>query len=87
MHPYRIITARDLADYEAALAKGGFDKADFDIEEDVFDPRKAEVEAALGEVGVHRHANEAVEVYRLGPGFEWVSDFADDLRNGKFGAP
>ena len=43
------------------------------------------MEAALGEVGVHCGVTEAVHLYRLGPGFTWASDFADDLRHGKFG--
>ena len=81
----KLITNDEIAAYEAAIERSGFRLDDFDLQEDVFDPRKAEVEAALGEVGVHCRATEAVEVYRLGPGFTWASDFADDLQHGKFG--
>jgi hypothetical protein len=34
---------------------------------------------------VHCRVTEAVEVYRLGPGFAWTEEFADDVRSGKFG--
>ena len=85
MNRYRIITDRELADYAAAIERYAWRTEDFHLQEDVFDPRTAEVEAALGEVGVHCRVTEAVHVYRLGPGFEWASDFADDLRHGKFG--
>ena len=42
------------------------------------------METALGEVGVKRIANDAVEAYPLGPGLDWVADFDADLRAGKF---
>ena len=76
MNRYRIITDQELADYAAAIERYAWRTEDFDLQEDVFDPRTAEVETALGEVGVHCRATEAVHVYRLGPGFEW----ADDIR-------
>ena len=85
MNRYRIITDQELADYAATIERYAWRAEDFDLQEDVFDPRTAEVEAALGEVGVHCRVTESVHVYRLGPGFEWASEFADDLRHGKFG--
>ena len=85
MSAYQIITDQELARYAAAIERYGWRTEDFDLQEDVFDPRTAEVEAALGEVGVHCRVTEAVHLYRLGPGFEWASDFDDDLRHGKFG--
>jgi hypothetical protein len=85
MSAYQIITDQELVHYAAAIERYGWRAEDFDLQEDVYDPRTAEVEAALGEVGVHCRVTEAVQLYRLGPGFEWVSDFADDLRHGKFG--
>ena len=85
MSLYKMITDQELADYAAAIERHGWRTGDFHLQEDVFDPRTAEVEAALGEVGVHCRVTEAVHVYRLGPGFEWARDFADDLERGKFG--
>lgn len=80
-----LITGQQLAQFAAALERNGWQRQDFDLQEDVFDPRKAEVEAALGEVGVRCLQTEAVKVYRLGPEFDWVQEFADDLEHGKFG--
>ena len=85
MSAYRLITDNELAFYQAAITQSGLQVSDFHLQEDVFDPRKAEVEAALGEVGVHCREPEAVKVYRLGPGFAWAQEFADDLAAGKFG--
>lgn len=88
MHAVRargLITERQLADFVAALERRGWRREDFDLQEDAFDPRTAEVEAAMGQLGVRCLVTEAVNVYRLGSGFDWVSDFADDLERGKFG--
>src|SRR4029453_5987155 len=85
MSQYKLITDRELAESAAAIKRHGWRPADFHLQEDVFDPRTAEVEAALGEVGVHCRVTEAVHVYRLGPGFAWTEEFADDVRKGKFG--
>ena len=85
MSRYQLITNERSPPTRPPSSAAAFALDDFDLQEDVFDPRKAEVEAALGEVGVHCRATEAVEVYRLGPGFTWASDFADDLQHGKFG--
>ena len=82
---YQLITNDESRPTRPRSGAAAFASTDFDLQEDVFDPRKAEVEAALGEVGVNCRATEAVEVYRLGPGFTWTSDFADDLQQGKFG--
>jgi hypothetical protein len=82
-----LITEAELAEFSAALRKNGWRREDFELEEDVFDPAKAEVESAEGEVGVRNLRTEGVEVYRLGPGFNWLADFAADLARGKFGSP
>ena len=79
-----LITPNDIARFTAAILKHGLHAFDFEMQEDVFDQAKAEVEAALGEVGVKCRANEAVELYRLGPGLDWVAEFDADLRAGKF---
>jgi hypothetical protein len=85
MSALRLITDRELAAFEALLERHGWRRQDFDLQEDVFDPRAAELEAALGEVAVHCRETEAVEVYRLGAGFDWIAELADDLQRGKFG--
>jgi hypothetical protein len=84
MSTFHVITPEELRAFETAIASRGHASADFELQEDVFDPAKAEVEAALGEVGVKRTANEAVEAYRVGPGLDWVAEFDADLRAGKF---
>ena len=82
-----LITTEELAEFAAALKRNGWRDEDFELEEDVFDPAKAEVESAAGEVGVRCLRTEGVQVYRLGPGFTWVADFAGDLEHGRFGSP
>jgi hypothetical protein len=84
MAAFTVITPAEWRAFEAAIASRGLAPVEFEVQEDVFDPAKAEVEAALGEVGVRRTSNEAVEVYRLGPGRDWVADFEADVRAGKF---
>ena len=80
-----LITEQQLADFAAALERHGWRREDFHLQEDAFDPRTAEVESALGEVGVRCLRTEAVKVYRLGSGFDWVGEFAHDLESGIFG--
>ena len=82
-----LITEAELAEFAAALRKNGWRREDFELEEDVFDPAKAEMESAAGEVGVRCLKTEGVQVYRLGAGFTWTADFAVDLERGKFGTP
>jgi hypothetical protein len=84
MVTFRLIPPEQVAGFNAAIAKHGRQPSDFEMQEDVFDQAKAEVEAALGEVGVKCLPTEAVELYRLGPGLDWVADFDADLRAGKF---
>jgi hypothetical protein len=80
-----LITEQQLADFAVALERHGRRREDFHLQEEAFDQRTAEVESALGEVGVHCLRTEAVKVYRLGPGFDWVGEFAHDLESGIFG--
>jgi len=86
MTSHSLITQQELADFAAALGRHGWRDQDFELQEDVFDPGKAEVEAAAGEVGVRCLRTEGVQVYRLGAGFAWVAEFAADLEHGKFGS-
>lgn len=80
-----LITDTDLGKLDDVLRRHGLDAADFELEENVFDPRTAEVEAALGEVGIRNLKTEAVQVYRIGNGLDWVSEFAGDIEQGRFG--
>jgi hypothetical protein len=82
---YTLIAPDELAAFETVLTRNGARIADFELEEDVFDPATAEVEAALGEVGVKCVRTEAVATYLVGPGRDWVGDFETDLRAGKMG--
>ena len=84
MGAYQLVTNDDLARFTAAIANHGRQSTDFEMQQDVFDQAKAEVEAALGEVGVKCLPTEAVELYRVGPGLDWVAAFDADLRAGKF---
>lgn len=85
MTTYRMIGPQDIAAFDDALVRHGWKPCDFELQEDVFDPARAEVEAALGEVGVRCLKTESVAVYRLGTGLDWVSNFEDDLRQGRMG--
>jgi hypothetical protein len=80
-----MISERELDRFKALLEHHGWRAQDFDLQKDVFDPQKAEVEAAAGEVGVRCIATQVVEVYRLGPGFDWLAEFSSDLERGRFG--
>jgi hypothetical protein len=85
MTTYRLIGPRELAAFSDALVRHGWHLADFELQEDVFDPAAAEVEAALGEVGVKCLKTGAVTVYRVGPGLDWLAEFENDLREGRMG--
>ena len=84
---YRLISEKDLVAFAAVLARNGWRDSAFELEENAFDQATAEVEAAQGEVGVKCLATQAVAVYRIGSGLDWVSDFARDLHAGKMGSP
>ena len=87
MTPPRLISPDDMAAFNDALVRNGWRATDFELEEDLFDPATAEVEAALGEVGVKCLKTEAVATYRVGPGLDWIGDFTSDLRSGRMGKP
>jgi hypothetical protein len=84
---FKVITNRELAEFAAVLEGNGWREQHFELQEDAFDPATAEVEASAGRVGIRCFLTEAVEAYPIGPGFTWVTDFADDLKQGKFGRP
>lgn len=87
MASFTLITHQELSDFAAALERSGWSEQDFELQEDVFSPQKAEVEGALGEVGVRCLLSQGVQVYRLGDGSAWVEEFAADLQRGRFGTP
>jgi hypothetical protein len=82
-----LITDGQLGAFAAAVREAGFEASDFELQEEAFDPQTAEVEARKGDVGVRRPRTEAVAVYPLGDGSDWVAGFAADLANGRFGDP
>jgi hypothetical protein len=87
MTSFDLITDDELAQFNAALKKSGWREQDFELQEEELDQAEAEVEACTGRVGIRNLSTQAVEVYRLGPGWQWVADFTTDLDNGKFGRP
>ena len=80
-----LITDADRAAFTATIRDHGWREADFELEVETLDPNTAEVEACLGRAGVRCLTTEAVEVYRLGDGTDWLATFAADLGRGRFG--
>ena len=87
MTSFDLISDDELAQFSAALKQNGWQEQDFELQEEKLDQAEAEVETCTGRVGIRNLLTQAVEVYRLGPGWQWVDDFASDLSNGKFGQP
>jgi len=87
MTSFDLITDDELSQFSTVLKKNGWREQDFELQEEELDQAEAEVETCTGRVGIRNLSTQAVEVYRLGPGWEWVVDFANDLSNGKFGHP
>ena len=85
MASYSLVTDGQLGAFAAAARAAGFEASDFELQEEMFDPQTAEVEARKGDLGVRRLGNEAVAVYPLGDGSDWVAGFAADLASGRFG--
>jgi hypothetical protein len=85
MASYALITNSQLGAFAAAAQKGGFEAEDFELQEEVFDPQTAEVEARKGNLGVRHLRTDAVAVYPLGDGSDWVASFAAELASGRFG--
>jgi hypothetical protein len=84
---YHLISDAQLDTFRAVVERNGWRAQDFELQEEVFDPQKAEVEAALGEVGIRCLVNQSVNVYRLAAGAEWLAEFSNDLQRGRFGNP
>ena len=84
MASYLLITDSELGAFGAATQEKGFEVSDFELQEEVFDPQTAEVEARKGSVGVRCLQTNAVTVHPLGDGSDWVASFAAEL-GGRFG--
>jgi hypothetical protein len=87
MAQFQLLTQHELDAFSAALRRHGWKSSEFELEESAFDPATAEVEAALGEVGVRCLRTQAVVAYRLGTGSDWVAEFENDLQAGRMGDP
>jgi hypothetical protein len=87
MVAFALITEDQVNAFLAAVRRGGFAEADFELQEEEFDQQTAEVEARKGDVGVRCGLIEVVRVYPLGDGSDWVATFASDVKSGKFGYP
>ena len=85
MTQYQLIRQQELTAFGDMLNRHGWEPSDFELQESVFDPATAEVEAALGEVGVRCLKTQAVAAYRVGPGLDWLADFENDLCEGRMG--
>ena len=85
MASYTLVTDDQLGAFAAAAREAGFEASDFELQEEVLDPQTAEVEARKGDLGVRHPRTEAVVVYPLGDGSDWVAGFAADLASGRFG--
>ena len=80
-----LVKPRELEAFQDILKEHGWHAEDFVVQEEVLDPGTAEVEAELGEVIVDCIRTHKAERYPIGRGGDWVADFADDLKFGKFG--
>lgn len=87
MPAFKLIRADELREFSEVLTRNAWREEDFQVEEEVYDPATAEVEGCHGKVLIDCRRTHAVGVYPVGRGSSWVSDFADDLRAGKFGRP
>ncbi len=87
MASFELITDQDLTAFAANVRRNGWQMSDFEVQEEAFDQATAEVEARKGQVGVRCLSTQAVAVYPIGDGSDWVATFAKDLGNGRFGQP
>ena len=87
MASFSLVTDGQLGACAAAAREAGFEASDFELQEEAFDPQTAEVEARKGDLAVRRPRTEAVAVYPLGDGSDWVAGFAADLASGRVGGP
>lgn len=86
MEELQLIQPAELNAFRDEISRSGRLTEDFRIDDEVYDPATAEVEAEIGAVFVTCTRTHRVERYHIGRGSSWVADFADDLRAGKFDA-
>ena len=82
-----LINDQDRSAFAATVASKRWKTSDFELQEEAFDQATAEVEARKGQVGVRCLLTQAVKVYPIGDGSDWVATFAADLESRKFGQP
>jgi hypothetical protein len=82
---FTLITGDQRATFASLVQRQGWRGEDFELQEEAFDQRTAEVEARKGQVGVRCLKTEAIMVYPLGDGSDWLVEFGADLEAGKFG--
>ncbi len=82
-----MISDSEIEDFDAAVAKAGFNPNDFSLTPLEDPPATREVQAVTGTVTVLRESNTEVATYTAGYGSTWVADFEADLLAGKFGQP
>ncbi len=81
-----MISDSEIEDFDAAIAKAGFNPNDFTLtplEDEPISP----VETVTGTVTVLRESNTEAATYTAGYGSTWVANFERDLLVGKFGYP
>ncbi len=82
-----MISDSEIEDFDAAVAKAGFNPNDFSLTPLEDPPATREVQAVTGTMTVLRESNTEVATYTAGYGSTWVADFEADLLAGKFGQP
>jgi len=82
-----MISDSEIEDFDAAIAKAGFNPNDFALTPLEDPPATPAVEAVTGTVTVLRESNTEAATYTAGYGSTWVADFEADLLAGKFGEP
>ncbi len=90
-----LITDSEMDDFDAAIFLAGFAVDDFnvvDLEDDEVpleddEPTAIEQYGITGTMTVNRISTGVSQTYRAGHGSTWVTKFAINLHEGKFGQP
>jgi len=82
-----MISDSEIEDFDAAIAKAGFNPNDFALTPLEDPPATPDIGAVTGTVTVLRESNTEAATYTAGHGSTWVADFEADLLAGKFGEP
>src|ERR1035438_4063020 len=85
---FRAIDETEISDFNVVLREQGFDRDDFELAEELDEPRRAAIEGliiTIAQVTVTRKKNAVSRSYRAGDdGIAWVADFEKELRAGVF---